>query len=157
MSDEPTTRDPFTPLRAAAVVGLCAAGIGCLTLAGYAGRIAWEAPVAGEMSASVGSEALLVAVEVLLCLVFAVIAAVAVTTRDREAAATYAGLAAAAKPLFSFGIIAANWDPGWYFILDPNGAHPTALLLIAASAIQEILLVVAALRLGAKRSARTEA
>jgi hypothetical protein len=109
------------------------------------------------MSASVGSEALLVAVEVLLCLVFAVIAAVAVTTRDREAAATYAGLAAAAKPLFSFGIIAANWDPGWYFILDPNGAHPTALLLIAASAIQEILLVVAALRLGAKRSARTEA
>lgn len=32
------------------------------------------------------------------------------------------------------------WDPGWYYILDPNGAHPAGISVIAFSAVQGIAL-----------------
>lgn len=140
--------DPFLSLRVAAVMGLAAASIGALVLVGYARHIGgWEPPVSGEVVARVGSRALLVAVEVILCLIFAVVAALGAAARDRAQAAAYAASAAVIKPLLTLGIMASAWRSGWYLILDPQGAHPSSLFLIMASAAQEVALIVAAVRL----------
>jgi hypothetical protein len=132
--------DGMGSLRAAAVAGAGAAAVGALTLAGYADRLAGQ----GDASGDVVGRAVLVGALVVLCLAFAVVAAVGARAQQP---ATYAAAGAIGQPLLVVVFLATNWKPGWYFILDPNGAHPSAFVLVIAAGVQALLFAVAWARL----------
>ncbi len=131
-------------LRWTAGVGIAAAVVGALTLAGYASHMSdWDAEVSAGVVASVSANAILVAVEVLLCLAFVAVATMGSATQDRSGAVVYAAVGAIGKPILSGGLIAAHWSPGWYYILDPNGSHALSIWLIVLSAAQAVAFIFA--------------
>lgn len=141
--------DSMAALRWAAFLGIGAAVVGALTLAGYSDHMSvWQPPVSGAVVASVTSQALLVGVEVLLCLAFVAIAALGVATHDPARARVYAFVGVVCKPLLSVGVIGSHWDPGWYYILDPNGTHKMSLLLLVVAGAQVVAFAVAIRMLG---------
>jgi len=52
---------------------------------------------------------------------------------------------ALAKVVWLFASVAASWNPGWYYILDPNGAHQATLYMFAGSIAQAALMVAVAI------------
>jgi hypothetical protein len=50
--------------------------------------------------------------------------------------------------------VATSWNPGWYFILDPSGAHQVTLYMFAGSIAQAALMVAVAIA-SARRPAIT--
>jgi hypothetical protein len=48
--------------------------------------------------------------------------------------------------------VGGNWKPGWYYILDPKGAHTVTLYLFAGSIGQAAVMVAAAVVAARRRA-----
>ena len=142
MTDE--GRDPMTALRMAGVAGVAGVAVGALTLAGYAGHIGgWEEPMHTGALANVTAKALLIGAEIALMVAATIVAAMGAAMRNASNAAVYAAVGGVVKPLLSAALMVNYWKPGWYFILDPNGAHPLAIALVVVAGVQALAFWVA--------------
>ena len=131
-------------LRGAALTGAVATAFGALTLSGYASQIGgWKPPISPTVIASVTSWALLVATQVLLCAAWAVFAAAGSSARHPH---PFAVVAVVGKLTSTVGVMIANWDGAWEYILDLQGNHNSIFLMIIASGVMDVLLILAALK-----------
>lgn len=99
----------------------------------------------------VGFEGLLVVAEALAVLLFTALSTAILVLRRHPAAVALAIGAAAAKIIWLLASVATNWDPGWYFILDPMGAHQVSIYLFAGSIGQAAVMSAAAVRRARRR------
>ncbi len=104
--------------------------------------------------AYVGGEGLLVVGEAVSVLLFTAVSTATVVLRDHASENAVAIGGALAKVVWLVASVAASWNPGWYFILDPKGAHQATLYLFAASIAQAALMVAVAIA-SARRSTLT--
>lgn|GEM_PF-6423438 len=133
-----------TPLLLTVISGVLAVGIGLFTVAGYQGHIAEIKRPAAETIAYLDAKSTLILAETILCLVFSLVAGLALALqRSPKHAFALAAFGLGAKLFFSLVLMANNWKPGWYFILDPSGSHQGALLLISIAGLQAIFGIAA--------------
>ena len=110
---------------------------------------------AASSVAYVGAEGLLVVAEALAVVLFTAMSAAIVALRMHPAAAALAIGAASGKVLWLAISVGSNWNPGWYFILDPKGAHTVTLYLFAGSIAQAALMAAAAFAVARRKPAVT--
>ena len=153
MSDKPAPLDI-----AAVVVGGVVALLGLASVLSFADHLlylsdrdAMTEPAASSV-AYVGGEGLLVVAEALAVILFTAISAAILAARNHPAAASIAIAAAVAKVVWLVASVAGNWKPGWYYILDPNGAHTVTLYLLAGSIGQAVVMTAAAVAAKRRRA-----
>ena len=100
---------------------------------------------AASSVAYVGAEGMLVVAEALAVVLFTALSAALLALRNHPAAAALAIAAVVAKVLWLVASVAGNWKPGWYFILDPKGAHTVTLYLFAGSIAQAAVMAAGAM------------
>ena len=106
---------------------------------------------AASSVAYVGAEGMLVVAEALAVVLFTALSAALLALRNHPAAAALAIAAVVAKVLWLVASVVGNWKPGWYFILDPKGAHTVTLYLFAGSIAQAALMAAGAMALLRRR------
>jgi hypothetical protein len=143
---------------AAVVVGALVALLGLASVLSFADHLlylsdrdAMSEPAASSV-AYVGGEGLLVVAEALAVVLFTALSAAIMVLRRHPAAAALAIGAALAKVVWLLASVAGNWKPGWYYILDPNGAHTVTLYLFAGSIGQAAVMVAAAVVAARRRA-----
>lgn len=158
---KPTATRAPTGLEVAAIaVGAVVAVIGLASIWSFADHLLSLSRTDGapEVSPSsvayVGGEGLLVVAEVVAVLLFTAVSTATVVLRDHGSETAIAIGGALAKVVWLFASVAASWNPGWYYILDPNGAHQATLYMFAGSIAQAALMVAVAIA-SARRSALT--
>jgi hypothetical protein len=154
MDDQPTPG----PLEVAAVVlGGVVALLGLASVLSFADHLLYLADrdrlseVASSSVAYVGGEGLLVVAEAAAVVLFTALSTAVLVLRRHPAVVALAVGAAVAKVIWLLASVAANWKPGWYFILDPNGAHQVALYLFAGSIGQAAVMLAAAVAIARRR------
>ena len=142
---------------AAVAIGSLAALIGLAGVLSFADQLlalsdVSDLPTVSSSSvAYVGGEALLVVAEVVAVLLFTAISLAVLALRRHPGVAALAIAGAAGKTLWLTASVAANWKPGWYYILDPKGAHQVTTYLFAGSIAQAAVMIAAAIA-AARRS-----
>ncbi|HEU5056156.1 MAG TPA: hypothetical protein VFU21_06515 [Kofleriaceae bacterium] len=113
-------------------------------LMGLSDRERLSEPMASSV-AYVGAEGMLVVAEAVAVVLFTAMSAAVIALRRHGAALALAAGAAVGKVVWLAASVGGNWKPGWYFILDPKGAHTVTLYLFAGSIAQAVLMAGAAL------------
>ncbi|HEY8142525.1 MAG TPA: hypothetical protein VIG06_07640 [Kofleriaceae bacterium] len=151
--------DKAAPLDIAAlVVGALVALLGLASVLSFADHLLYLsdrdaiAEPAASSVAYVGGEALLVVAEALAVILFTALSAAIIAARKHPAAAGLAIAAALAKVVWLVASVGGNWKPGWYYILDPKGAHTVTLYLFAGSIGQAAVMVAAAVVAARRRA-----
>ena len=135
---------------ATVVIGALVALIGLASILSFADHLLYLSDFRDSSAASsssvayVGGEALLVVAEVAAVLLFTAVSIAVVVLRRHPGAVALAIGGAAGKILWLAASVAANWEPGWYYILDPKGAHPVTMYLFAGSIAQAAIMTAAA-------------
>ena len=145
MTDEPARLDI-----AALVVGGLVSLLGLASIVSFADHLLYLADrtdgheVSSSSVAYVGGEGLLVVAEAAAVVLFTAVSAAVLALRRHPAAAAVAITAAIGKVIWLLASVASSWKPGWYFILDPKGAHQVTLYLFAGSIGQAAVMAAAA-------------
>ena len=145
---------------AAVVTGALVALIGLASILSFADHLLYlsdfrdTSPASSSSVAYVGGEALLVVAEVVAVLLFTAISVAVLVMHRHPGAVPLAIGGAAGKILWLAASVAANWKPGWWFILDPKGAHTVTIYLFAGSIAQAAVMVAAAVAAARRPTSR---
>jgi len=142
---------------AAIAVGAAVGVLGLASIWSFADHLLYlsedrVSPVASSSVAYVGGEGLLVVAEAVAVLLFTAVSTATVVLRGHAAEPALAIGGAGAKILWLAASVASSWNPGWYFILDPNGAHQVTIYLFAGSIAQAALMAAVAVASARRRS-----
>jgi len=150
--------DQARPIHVAAVaVGALVGLIGLASVLSFADHLLYlsDRDATSEPAASsvayVGGEGMLVVAEALAVVLFTAISTAVLALRRHPAVLALAGAGALGKVVWLLASVASNWKPGWYFILDPKGAHTVTLYLFAGSIAQAVVMAAAAVSLARRQ------